>query len=397
MKITVKISLLLIVSALMFACGSENDKVAISDNPDTTLVENFKISGEISGAVNQTILIQANSQQGMIEVAKTQTDSEGKFEIIGNIPEFGIYQMVIGKNNEHIIPLTMVPQDNLTINADLKDLNYNPNFKGTEWSSEANEFLKTYKEFNETQKSLLDQQGTLSQEELMKQSLALKSGLDKKAFEMMKADPGNPFNILLSLNLSPQMGFENWDINYLQGMKDVYVAFNKKFPNSKMTQTLGNQISQIEQGYNEYKSFSKSQEIGNAAPEISLKNPEGKTVTLSSLKGKYVLIDFWASWCGPCRKENPNVVRLYKEYKDKGFTVLSVSLDDDAAAWKRAISEDNLLWPNHVSDLQKWNSSMPKLYGFEGIPYTVLVDKQGNIIARGLRGAELEQKLKEIL
>jgi len=115
------------------------------------------------------------------------------------------------------------------------------------------------------------------------------------------------------------------------------------------------------------------------------------------LKGKYVLIDFWASWCGPCRRENPNVVRLYKEYKDKGFTIFSVSLDQDGAAWKEAILADGLVWPYHVSDLLAWNTPLTQTYAFNSIPHTVLIDREGKIIARNLRGESLEQKLKEIL
>ena len=128
-----------------------------------------------------------------------------------------------------------------------------------------------------------------------------------------------------------------------------------------------------------------------------MKNPKGTELRLSSLKGKVVLIDFWASWCGPCRKENPNVVKLYKKYKSKGFEVFSVSLDQDANAWNKAIAQDGLIWPNHVSDLLGWQTPMTQLYGFNAIPYTVLVNEEGNIVGVNLRGEELEQKLKEVL
>lgn len=137
-------------------------------------------------------------------------------------------------------------------------------------------------------------------------------------------------------------------------------------------------------------------EIGDIAPEIKFKNPNGKTYKLSSLRGKYVLIDFWASWCGPCRRENPTVVRLYNKYKDQGFDVYSVSLDKSKSKWMSAIVKDGLIWENHVSDLKGWGSAATGLYGFRGIPYTVLIDKEGKVIATKLRGAALERKLEQL-
>jgi len=135
--------------------------------------------------------------------------------------------------------------------------------------------------------------------------------------------------------------------------------------------------------------------VGAVAPNIEGPTPEGTTKSLEQLRGKYVLIDFWASWCGPCRRENPNVVRLYNKYKDKGFEILGVSLDKSKDRWKAAIKKDNLTW-HHVSDLKGWRSKYAKLYGVRGIPYTVLVDKEGKIIGKRLRGHTLEAKLKSI-
>ena len=134
---------------------------------------------------------------------------------------------------------------------------------------------------------------------------------------------------------------------------------------------------------------------GSSSPYLEMNNMEGKPIKLSSLKGKYVLVDFWASWCGPCRQENPNNVRLYNQYKNKGFEIYGVSLDKDKEAWKKAISDDHLNWI-HVSDLQQWNSPVVKMFDIEGIPFTLLLDKDGKIIAKGLRGRALELKLKEI-
>lgn len=135
--------------------------------------------------------------------------------------------------------------------------------------------------------------------------------------------------------------------------------------------------------------------IGQPAPEIALPNPQGQVVKLSSMRGKYVLVDFWAKWCGPCRAENPNVVRAYQKYKDKGFTVFGVSLDRNKEDWLQAIQEDHLTW-THVSDLKYWQSEAAKTYNITGIPFSVLLDPNGVIIGKNLRGAALDAKLEEI-
>jgi len=140
----------------------------------------------------------------------------------------------------------------------------------------------------------------------------------------------------------------------------------------------------------------KKLSAGSEAPDIALKNPEGKIVKLSSLRGNYVLIDFWASWCRPCRMENPNNVKLYNKYHDKGFEIYGVSLDRDKNAWLKAIENDGLTWV-HVSDLKFWQSEGAKIYNVRAIPHTVLLDKDGKIIATGLRGDSLAKKLKELL
>ena len=168
-------------------------------------------------------------------------------------------------------------------------------------------------------------------------------------------------------------------------MQIAYDKMKISMPASKYTADLKSTIESI-----------APLEVGGLAPEIALKNPDGTEVKLSSLRGKIVLIDFWASWCGPCRKENPNVVRLYNAYSKKGFEIYGVSLDDNADKWKAAVQKDGLTW-KHVSDLKGWSNSAAKTYQVSSIPFTVLLDKNGRIIAKGLRGAELEAKLAELL
>lgn len=142
---------------------------------------------------------------------------------------------------------------------------------------------------------------------------------------------------------------------------------------------------------------------GETAPELEYNNPEGKPIALSSLKGKLVLIDFWASWCGPCRKNNPALVKIYKQFKDakfkkaNGFTIYSVSLDKDAEPWKKAIEKDKLIWENHVSDLNGWESDAAVKYGIDGIPFTYLIDENGVIIGKNLHADDLEHELSKRL
>ncbi|MBL7849041.1 MAG: TlpA family protein disulfide reductase [Cyclobacteriaceae bacterium] len=170
---------------------------------------------------------------------------------------------------------------------------------------------------------------------------------------------------------------------------DVYVTVSEKFKR---------EWSDIQYG-KDFVSFAeklKVTAIGQPAPEISLPDPNGKIISLSSLRGKYVLVDFWAKWCGPCRRENPNVVKAYRAFKGKNFDILGVSLDRNREDWVRAIEEDGLTW-NHVSDLKYFESKAALDYNINGIPFSILVDPSGVIIAKNLRGNELHRKLAEVL
>lgn len=376
----------------LLSCGGGSD--TIEDNPDTPLIENFKISGTIEGSVNETIYIETMTPKGKVDVAQCQTNDDGEFEVIGNIPEMGIYQVRLGESQEFVIMLPLTPKDILKIKSTKKDFATSSTFEGTTWAKTLTEYMAMFKNFAAKQQELSSLRGQISEDELMKRYMALRVPLDKFCLDAVNKHPDNPVNILLSSSLAPNMGFENWNPKNLYALKRMSAAFANKYKTSPIAITMTEQVALIEQNYNQFRGINTGSQT---APEIALNNPDGVKISLSSLRGKYVLVDFWASWCSPCRQESPNVLRLYNAYKDKGFTILSVSLDNDVNAWKAAIEADGLIWPNHVSDLLGWETPLVKTYNFQSIPHTVLIDKEGKIIATGLRGASLEQKLKELI
>lgn len=381
--------LLTLVLFLASSCGEKSESL----EDEKTLENNFVIQGQMLEAEGLIAYFETVSNSGVIPVAQSVIAKNGSYKIEGNIPGMGIYQLRIGESKEMAIPITLVPGDKLTIKSSLSGLMSATKISGVEWANAYPKYLELINTFGAGQQELMNLQGQVPVEQLQQRYMLLKKPLDQFALTMVNKNPGSSFNLVLSNSLMPVGSFNDYPQENLDALKKMYTAFERKYSGSPITEALGQQVMQIESGFNEFNAMKSG---SNPAPEIALKTPEGKELRLSSLKGKIVLIDFWASWCGPCRKENPNVIRLYQKYKNKGFTVFSVSLDTDGAKWKQAIEQDGLVWPNHVSDLLGWQTPMTQLYGFNGIPHTVLVNKDGNIIGTGLRGAELEQKLEEL-
>lgn len=177
--------------------------------------------------------------------------------------------------------------------------------------------------------------------------------------------------------------------------KDLKPIYDKMGPAPKATE-MGQKVETYLNQMLANEKAMEATEVGKTAPDFSAATPNGKTLSLNQAKGKVTIIDFWASWCGPCRKENPNVVAMYNELHDKGLNIIGVSLDKDDAKWKGAIEKDNLTW-QHISNLQGWDEPIAVQYGVTSIPATVILDKNGVIVARNLRGEELKAKVKELL
>ncbi|MCC5931347.1 MAG: redoxin domain-containing protein [Cyclobacteriaceae bacterium] len=211
--------------------------------------------------------------------------------------------------------------------------------------------------------------------------------IQKDYFEMEKRQKGKVKNAMKTMKPSLAMlsALVNFNIEDDFPFYDsVTQVLKKEIPDSKY---LAEIMEQVER--------ERSLAVGYEAPDIVLPNPEGAMVSLSSLRGNFVLIDFWASWCRPCRVENPNVVRMYNKYNDKGFEILGVSLDRDRDSWLKAIQDDQLTW-THISDLKYFDSEASRLYNVQAIPFTVLIDPEGKIVSKNLRGKALEDKLEEI-
>lgn len=387
---------------LFTSCGDSKD----TSNKAETKEEKQIIAGEIPKAAGKTIVAHVFNINGWLILGQDEIDATGKFTI--ELPkEMLVVQLMIDQSS---VPIVLGGNDSIFVRCDFPRMTKNYEVSNLSDFKDLNDLVALLDIFYNTQATNLDKLQTLTAgpeaDVIIKQVLGAKATIHQKALSFIKEKPSSAVAQLMAFQLFPEMGLQYWDKTYGEELKALLSTYQNDYSDARFTRGLESNLNTWMESYEQalnaekrksfYGNLNPAVEVGNTAPDIWMDKPDGTDMKLSDLKGQYVLIDFWASWCGPCRQENPNVVRLYNKYKDKGFTVFSVSLDDNVMNWKAAIDRDALTWPHHVSDLLKWNSVVVSLYKIQGIPHTVLIDKKGTIIAKNLRGQELEQKLQEL-
>jgi peroxiredoxin len=336
----------------------------------------FTIKGSVTG-LKEGDEVKVTSTQDNSILAKGTVQS-GAFTVEGSIPEPGLYWLVLGSEQPLHVYLENNPIKVTGTKTELKQLK----IEGSQSHKDFDEFRIIFNplvgELNAAAAQVQKAQDEQSREVLMKRYDSLTQLINVEVGKFVAAKRASyvsPFLMFITAQL--------YDDPLL--MEKRYLSLDEKVRQSGIGKSLA-----------EFITYNKVGAIGTDAIEFIQNDLTGKPVSLSSFKGKYVLLDFWASWCKPCRIENPNVVKAYNKFKDKNFTILGVSLDQDGEAWKKAVDKDGLTW-THVSDLQSWNNAAAALYHVQSIPQNFLIDPNGKIIAKNLRAEQLEEKLCQIL
>ncbi|PHX74069.1 MAG: hypothetical protein CK547_05195 [Chitinophagaceae bacterium] len=348
----------------------------------------FTVTGELKNTPDQKIYLEelyfSQKDPAVLDTAEIKN---GKFSLTALAPEEGLYRLRLEKSEAAFIFINDQPA--IPFSSDLNSLS----LENAKFNSPANYLLRSFMVDIEKQRKELEDKASILQQ--YKNPLPSDSTYQMMQLDILDKQAKFQQNVLRYIDTTSNAVMALFSLGYTRDIEPEKIetavgGLTKRFPTNQAIATI---VAQYKQLIAQNKSLPK---IGGIAPDITMADTSGKAFSLSMLRGKYVLVDFWASWCGPCREENPNVVNAYQEFKNKNFTVLGVSLDKQKAEWTKAVEEDHLTW-YHISDLKYWSSAAVAPYGIEGIPYNVLLDPQGKIIAMNLRGNDLQIKLSELI
>jgi peroxiredoxin len=336
----------------------------------------FEIKGNISGLADGKVQIVTMAEDHA--VIASDSAKNGQFTLKGSVTEPTLYYIVLSNEQPQYLYLENKP---ITITGSQTDIK-NIKIEGSQSHTDFVEFNKIFNpliaELNGFGALIQREQDEKKREDLFKKYDSVVKKVDAEVGNFVAAKKTSFVSAFL-LSISAQVAPDPLV------MEKRFNMLSEEIRNSEMGKGLANSIAYFKVGA-----------VGTDALEFTQNDVQGKPVKLSAFKGKYVLLDFWASWCKPCRLENPNVVKVYNKFKNKNFTVLGVSLDQSKDAWVKAIDADKLAW-NHVSDLQQWNNAVAQMYHVQSIPGNFLIDPNGKIVAKDLRGEDLEKKLCELL
>lgn len=377
-----KLVLSILVGLFSMACSSNQASV---------------IKGKIKGAEGQTVYLErlVNNRWGVSD--STVLGSDGSFSLVPTqAMELDFYRLVL--TNKDFIILVTDSTEQISIDGEAGNLNLSAKVEGSENTTLLREFEASCTPlFDKEESASIALQTEVSPErqaQLRSDIVAARKERSDLVKKWLESNSATPAALAVVQMLDPRAE----STTFRKVLTDISASMGHSMHYKLLKQTVDRMALQGQQPAEQDTPPGSKISVGQLAPEIAMPNPDGKVMKLSDLKGKVVLVDFWASWCGPCRRENPNVVAVYEKYKKDGFEVFSVSLDKTAEPWKEAIKKDGLIWKNHVSDLQFWNSKAAADYGVHSIPFPVLVGKDGKVIAYGnnIRGELLEANLKQI-